>query len=168
MANFMTFLRVLLVVPIVLSVLEENYTLALTLTLVGALSDLVDGRIARKQGGNGIGKLLDPLADKVFVLSILIALVEVGRVSSIPVVLLLFRELGVSFLRSLSASQGILMGASGLGKLKTFLGFLSLMLIMSGFGLGNYVLWASVGLAYISFYDYARSYLKTSSGLNYP
>jgi len=127
MANFMTSLRILLIVPIVVSILENRFGVALVLTVLGALTDLIDGRVARKQGGgNNLGKLLDPLADKVFVLSILTALVEVGRVSSVPVIFLMLREFSVSFLRSLSASQGSVFGASQLGKLKTLTEFLAI------------------------------------------
>ncbi|WP_457600293.1 CDP-alcohol phosphatidyltransferase family protein [Hydrogenivirga sp.] len=170
MANFMTLLRILLVVPITASILTDRFLMAFILTLVGALTDLLDGRIARRNGsGNDFGKLLDPLADKVFVLSILITLVEVGAVSSVPVILLLLREFSVSFIRSLSASQGEVFGASYLGKVKTLTEFLALMTIISGYyTLGAYVLWISVGVAYLSFYDYVKTYLKTPSGLNYP
>ncbi|RLJ71365.1 CDP-diacylglycerol--glycerol-3-phosphate 3-phosphatidyltransferase [Hydrogenivirga caldilitoris] len=161
MANFMTLLRVLLVIPIAVSILKGSSTAALLLTLLGALTDLVDGKVARKNGGgNQLGKLLDPFADKIFVLSILIALVEVGLVSSIPVILLLLRELSVSFFRSLLAVQGVVLGASQLGKVKTLVEFLALIALIGGSQLGHYLLWTAVGLAYVSFYDYVKTYLK--------
>ncbi len=169
MANFMTLLRILLVLPIAVSILSDRNGVALILTILGALTDLVDGKVARKNGGSGdVGKLLDPFADKVFVLSILIALIEVGVVSSIPVILLLLREFSVSLLRSISASQGMVFGASQLGKLKTFTEFLALIFLLAGYQVGTYILWLSVGVAYLSFYDYVRSYLKAFTGVNYP
>ncbi|EDP76362.1 CDP-alcohol phosphatidyltransferase family protein [Hydrogenivirga sp. 128-5-R1-1] len=169
MANFMTFLRILIVIPIVASILNGQFGVAVVLTVLGAVTDLVDGRVARKQGGGkNFGKLLDPLADKVFVLSILTALVEVGRVGSVPVILLMLREFSVSFLRSLSASQGTVFGASQLGKIKTLTEFLAIVFILAGYGVGTLLLWLSILVAYVSFYEYLKVYLKSSAGLNYP
>ncbi|NPA40904.1 MAG: CDP-alcohol phosphatidyltransferase family protein [Aquificae bacterium] len=169
MANFLTVLRIVIALPIAILILEEQYTPAVILTLLGALSDFADGIVARKQKEDGgFGKILDPLADKVFVLSILIALVEVGKVSSIPVILLTFRELSVSVLRGTATFQGNPFGASLLGKAKTSAEFTAILLIMMGHSWGVPLLWVSVGLAYISFYDYAKTYLRTISGLNYP
>ncbi len=169
MANLLTVFRILITFPIIIAILQEQFRVALVLTLLGAFSDLIDGKIARQNGeDSSLGKLLDPLADKIFVLSILIALVETDRVSSLPVILLLLRELGISFFRSVAVSHGIVLGASFLGKLKAFLEFLSLILIIGGYPFGNYLLWLSVGAAYISAYDYIKTYLRTLSGLNYP
>ncbi len=168
MANIFTLFRVVVSLPIVLLVLNGSYTLALALAIAGALSDLVDGKVARSTGEhNGFGKILDPIADKIFVLSSLIALVEVGRISSIPVVLLIFRELSISLLRNSLALQGTFMGASFLGKLKTFMEFLSVTLLIYGHWTGEVFLWVSVALAYISFYDYIKLYRRLSD-LNYP
>jgi len=169
MANLMTLFRILVTVPLVLAILREQYEVAFVFALAGALSDAADGKIARLNGEeNSIGKLLDPLADKIFVLSTLIALVEVDRVGAFPVILLLLRELSVSFLRSFAVSQGVLISASLLGKLKTFLEFSAVLLLISGVEIGSYLLWMAIAVAYISVYDYARSYLKTLTGLNYP
>ncbi len=169
MANFLTLLRIVIVPPTAIFILREEYTPALVLIVLGALSDLLDGKVARRQGSdNGLGKILDPLADKVFILSILIAFVDVQKVSSIPVILLLFRELSLTLLRSSAITQGNLLGASPLGKLKTSLQFLSLMLLTVEQQAGNLLLWCSVGVAYLSLYDYLKSYLRNPSGLNYP
>ncbi|MDQ7038929.1 MAG: CDP-alcohol phosphatidyltransferase family protein [Aquificota bacterium] len=169
MANLMTLLRLALTFPTVVAVLKGDLKVALFLTILAGLSDMIDGRVARRSGNaNGVGKILDPYADKVFTLLTLIALVEAGMVSSVPVILITFRDLTVSFLRSLSAVQGNPLEASPLAKVKTFLLFSSLILILAGTGAGDEVLWVAVLTAYLSVYEYVRSYLRTISGLNYP
>ncbi len=169
MANALTLLRILLAVPTVLAIVGGQRDAALALILLGALSDLLDGKLARWGGEvTNLGKFLDPLADKIFILSALIALVDVDSVSSVPVILLLLRELSVSFVRSVVAAQGVVFEASVLGKFKTSLEFLALGLLTAGYPFGVHVLWASVFVAYLSAFEYLRAYLKVLSGLNYP
>jgi CDP-diacylglycerol--glycerol-3-phosphate 3-phosphatidyltransferase len=91
--------------------------------IVAALTDIVDGWLARRgQQVTHIGKLLDPLADKLIVSTALIVLVAIGRVPSWAtwmVVVIIGRELAVTGLRGLASSHGHVMAASGYGKLKT-------------------------------------------------
>ena len=169
MANVLTVLRIFLALPAVFAIVNNQLDVALGLVAVSALTDLLDGKLARMNGETtNLGKFLDPLADKIFVLSVLIALVDVGRVSSVPVVFLLLRELSVSFVRSFAASQGLVFEASLLGKFKTSLEFLAIFLLLTEYPFGIHVLWISVLAAYVSAYDYLRAYLKDISGLNYP
>ena len=155
--------------PTVVAILRGDLSIALVLAFLGSVSDAMDGLFARKNGrANGIGKILDPYVDKVFALSILVALVATGMVSPIPVVLLLFRDLSVSFLRTVAAVQGVILEASLLGKVKTFLEFTSIIAVLGGLSVGNVLLWCAVLVSYLSVYEYIRSYLKASSGLNYP
>ena len=91
---------------------------------IAAFSDLLDGWLARRgQQVTRIGKLLDPLADKLIVSTALIVLVGVGRIPDWAmwmVVVIVGRELAVTGLRGLASSQGQVMAASGYGKIKTF------------------------------------------------
>ena len=91
---------------------------------IAAFSDLVDGWLARRgQQVTRIGKLLDPLADKLIVSTALIVLVAIGRIppwATWMAVVIVGRELAVTGLRGLASSQGQVMAASGYGKLKTF------------------------------------------------
>jgi CDP-diacylglycerol--glycerol-3-phosphate 3-phosphatidyltransferase len=91
---------------------------------IAGFSDLLDGWLARRgQQVTRIGKLLDPLADKLIVSTALIVLVATGRVPSWAtwmVVVIVGRELAVTGLRGLASSQGQVMAASGYGKIKTF------------------------------------------------
>jgi CDP-diacylglycerol--glycerol-3-phosphate 3-phosphatidyltransferase len=94
--------------------------------ILAALSDILDGWLARRSDGAGItrmGKLLDPLADKLLVTTALIMLVAVGRVpvwAAGMVVVIVGRELAVTGLRGMASSDGHVVGASWQGKLKSF------------------------------------------------
>ena len=169
MANLLTFLRILLALPTALAVMNGQLNLALLIFLTGAFTDLVDGRLARMNGETtNLGKFLDPLADKILVLATLIALVEIDRVGALPVILLLLRELSITFVRSALAGQGIVLEASTLGKFKTSLEFLAVTLLLVEYPFGVHLLWVSVLVAYVSAYDYLKTYLRELSGLNYP
>jgi CDP-diacylglycerol--glycerol-3-phosphate 3-phosphatidyltransferase len=161
MANYITLLRFLLTFLAVPSILNQHHKLALLLILLGALSDWLDGDTARRRNEvSKLGVLLDPFVDKVFVLSCLSAYLYLGQVSPYAFVLLLIRELYISFLRSLAVEKGYLMSASSLGKLKTFVEFTSLVLLALGSPLSTPMLWFSVLLAYLSALDYTLNFFR--------
>src|ERR1700681_3826672 len=94
--------------------------LAAALFIVFSLTDTLDGQIARRRGTvSDFGKFLDPLADKLFVLSVLIVLVQEGLVAAWVVVVIFSRELIITLLRSVAATQGRVIAAAPLGKTKT-------------------------------------------------
>ncbi len=160
MANLITLLRFFLTFPTFYAVLEGHEKLSSALILLGALSDLLDGNLARRSGEkNRWGALLDPMVDKVFFLSVLSAFVYLQKVHPLSFVLLLIRELILSFLRSVSVEKGYIMQASYLGKTKAFFEFLSLFLLSLGSSAGNLALWIAVIFAYISMWDYMLKYL---------
>ncbi len=168
MANALSFFRILIALPVVGAILTDQITLALILFVLGSISDLIDGKVARERGEEGsLGKLLDPFADKVLVISALIALVDAGYLHSLPVILLTIRELAISFLRSIAVGQGIVIQASAMGKAKTFFENSAVIAFLAGFQASNLLLWSSVALAYISLYDYIKTYIRSVSGLNY-
>jgi len=92
------------------------------LFIAAAVTDVVDGWLARRgHGVTSIGKLLDPLADKMLVSAALILLLAVGRIplwAAGMVVVIVGRELAVTGLRSIASSEGYVVAATGLGKLK--------------------------------------------------
>jgi CDP-diacylglycerol---glycerol-3-phosphate 3-phosphatidyltransferase len=94
------------------------------LFIAAAISDLVDGWIARSwKQVTKVGKLLDPLADKLIVSTALIMLIAVGRLESwtaFMVVIIVGRELAVTGLRGIASADGTIMAASSLGKAKAF------------------------------------------------
>lgn len=161
MANYITFFRFLLTFLAVPSILNQHHKLALLFILLGALSDWLDGDTARRRNEvSKLGVLLDPFVDKVFVLSCLSAYLYLGQVSPYAFILLLIRELYISFLRSLAVEKGYLMSASSPGKIKTFAEFTTLVLLALGSPLGTPVLWFSVLLAYISALDYTLNFFR--------
>ena len=160
MANLLTTLRLILTAPIVVLILEDRLTPASFLILIGGLTDWFDGNFARKGDKSNFGKLYDPVVDKIFSLSIFIALVGIDKVDAVPVIFLAVRELLISLFRSLAAEKGIIMEASMLGKIKAFLEFASLFLITADIRGGEIALWLAIAFAYISAGDYLLTYLK--------
>ncbi|WP_027363771.1 CDP-diacylglycerol--glycerol-3-phosphate 3-phosphatidyltransferase [Desulfotruncus alcoholivorax] len=121
--NRLTLLRILMV-PVFLAVLSLRLPLgdyiAAGVFVLAACTDGLDGYIARKKKMiTALGKLLDPLADKLLVSSALIALVEMDRLSGWVAVIIIGREFAVTGLRSLATAEGVIISASKLGKIKT-------------------------------------------------
>lgn len=109
-----------LLVVILLSPSKEAGFWAAALFGAAAATDFIDGWLARKWGVvTVLGKFLDPLADKLIVMAALIMLIPHGRVPAWAVFLLLAREVVITGLRSIASSEGIVIEASDLGKIKT-------------------------------------------------
>lgn len=121
--NALTISR-LVAIPILMGLLLVDFPghdqIAAALFIVFSLTDTVDGQLARRTGRvSDLGKFLDPLADKLFVLAVLIVLVQEELVAAWVVVVIFSRELIITILRSLAASQGRVIAAAPLGKTKT-------------------------------------------------
>jgi CDP-diacylglycerol--glycerol-3-phosphate 3-phosphatidyltransferase len=111
-------------IPLLMAVLLIDFPghdqVAAALFIVFSLTDTLDGQIARRRGTESdFGKFLDPLADKLFVLSVLIVLVQEHLVAAWVVVVIFSRELIITILRSVASTQGRVIGAAPLGKTKT-------------------------------------------------
>ncbi len=132
LANKLTVLRMILV-PVFLicamfNTIIGNYV-ALAIFVIASITDKLDGYIARSRNEiTNFGKFMDPLADKLLVTSALIILVEKGIVSAWIVVIIIAREFIVSGLRTLAASQGVVIAASNLGKLKTVIQMIAIII----------------------------------------
>src|SRR5579863_962884 len=99
-----------------------------------AITDMLDGYLARKLGVVSVlGKFLDPLADKLIVMAALVWLVPMGRIAAWVVVLLLAREISVTGLRSVAASEGVVISAGREGKTKTALQMIGIVALVLGF-----------------------------------
>jgi len=121
--NALTISR-LAAIPVLMALLLLRFTghdqVAAGLFIIFSLTDTLDGQLARRRGSvSDLGKFLDPLADKLFVLSVLIVLVQEGLVAAWVVVVIFSRELIITILRSVAASQGTVISAAPLGKTKT-------------------------------------------------
>jgi len=111
-------------IPLLMALLLIDFPghdqVAAALFIVFSLTDTLDGQIARRRGiESDFGKFLDPLADKLFVLSVLIVLVQEHLVAAWVVVVIFSRELIITILRSVASTQGRVIGAAPLGKTKT-------------------------------------------------
>lgn len=129
--NLLTLLRIFFV-PFLVAVLVQtdialpapdgrsaNVPLALGIFLAAAMTDLLDGYLARKwKQITTIGTLLDPIADKLLISAALISLVQVRAVAGWMVILIVGREFAVSGLRAIAAAEGYTIHASDLGKTK--------------------------------------------------
>jgi CDP-diacylglycerol--glycerol-3-phosphate 3-phosphatidyltransferase len=121
--NVLTLSRLAAIPPLMLLLLLRfpgHDQWAAAMFIVFSLTDILDGEIARRRGTvSNFGKFLDPLADKLFVLSVLIVLVQEGLVAAWIVVVIFSRELIITILRSVAAAQGRVISAAPLGKTKT-------------------------------------------------
>ena len=135
--NLLTLGRILLI-PAVLVLLDQGgprdcYWAAIVYA-AAAVTDFFDGYIARKQGlVSVLGKFLDPLADKLIVMATLIWLVNLGRVETWVVVLLLAREFGITGLRSIASAEGMVIAAGDSGKAKTALQMVGILCLIIGY-----------------------------------
>lgn len=138
--------------------------LALAIFAVAALTDAVDGYLARSlREVTTFGKLADPIADKVLVAAALVSFVEFGELRAIPVIVILAREFLVTGLRIFAMAEGVVISASSLGKLKTIshVGLVLFILATRYFGIGVWgelakqvFLYLAVALAVVSGGEY--------------
>lgn len=124
--NKLTTLRVIMIPFFVFFLLwqnGENHTfrmIALALFIIASLTDLLDGKIARKYNlVTNFGKFMDPLADKLLVCSALICLIELNALPAWMVIIIISREFIISGFRLIAADNGIVIAASYWGKFKT-------------------------------------------------
>jgi CDP-diacylglycerol--glycerol-3-phosphate 3-phosphatidyltransferase len=99
-----------------------------------AFTDMLDGYLARRLGVESVlGKFLDPLADKLIVMAALVWMVPMGRIAAWVVVLLLARDISVTGLRSVAASEGVIISAGREGKIKTALQMIGIVALLLGY-----------------------------------
>ena len=123
-ANKLTMLRVILI-PIYLVIwhldFSFNYIVALAIFIVASVTDFIDGYIARHYNQvTDFGKFMDPLADKVLVLTAMICFCAMGRFPAWALVIVMAREFAVSGLRMVAVDNGRVIAAGWSGKVKTF------------------------------------------------
>ena len=123
--------------------------------IIASLTDAADGYIARKRGiVTNLGKFIDPLADKIMVVAVLVALVDIQRVPAWMVVVIISREFIVTGLRMIAASKGIVIAASKGGKLKTVSQIIGITLLIFNITGGMEVMWVAMFLTIWSGGDY--------------
>lgn len=119
-------------IPVFIVVFLMDYRIAAAVIFIlAALTDMLDGHIARKHNlVTNFGKLMDPLADKLLVMSALICMVEVGDVAGWMVVVILGREFIITGMRQVAAAQGIVIAAGTTGKIKTITQMIAIPLLI--------------------------------------
>lgn len=132
--NLLTLGRIVLIPPVIALLLldtpEGNFW-AMLLFAVAAVTDWLDGYLARRQGLESLlGKLLDPLADKLIVQAVLIICAELGRIPGWFVVLLLSREIAITGLRAIASQEGLRIEVVQAGKMKTALQLVGLVALI--------------------------------------
>ncbi len=122
--NKLTMLRVIMIPFFVIFLLVDitpyDKWIALAIFVIASLTDLADGKIARKYNLiTNFGKFMDPLADKLLVCSAMIALIELGRIPAWIVIVIIAREFIISGFRLVASDNGVVIAASYWGKFKT-------------------------------------------------
>jgi CDP-diacylglycerol--glycerol-3-phosphate 3-phosphatidyltransferase len=175
--TYLTLGRMCLVPLVVVFLISTEWFHAVVAAILfgaAAVTDWLDGMLARRRRQvTTLGKLLDPVADKLLVAAALISLVQVGRVDAWIVVLIVGRELAVTGLRGVSATQGMVMGSSDIAKYKTAFQYVAILLLIlektvpAGLEteyvyLSRGMLWAAMILTVVSGIEYfVRFYRNT-------
>ena len=175
--NKLTIFRVILIVPFVVLLLGGEVgwfgsnilipnLIALAIFIIASLTDLADGKIARKYNMvTNFGKFMDPLADKLLVCSALIALVELGRIPAWIVIIIIAREFIISGFRLVASDNGVVIAASYWGKFKTTFQMVMVCLMLVNVPgmeamwpwlnlLTQVVMWIALVLTVVSLIDY--------------
>ncbi len=162
--NKLTTFRVFLIPFFVVAVLLENTYpvlkwVALAIFIVASLTDLLDGKIARKYNlVTDFGKFMDPLADKLLVCSAMICLIELDRIPSWIVVIIIAREFTISGFRLIAADNGRVIAASYWGKFKTTFQMFMVILMLADIPalslVTNIIMWVALALTVVSLVDY--------------
>lgn len=164
--NKLTMFRVILIPFFVFFLLAPyfegygNYV-AVAIFIVASLTDLLDGKIARKYNlVTNFGKFMDPLADKLLVCSAMICLIELGLLPAWIVIIIIAREFIISGFRLIASDNGVVIAASYWGKFKTTFQMLMVIVLLLNFDipafkiLGTVLIWIATILTVVSLIDY--------------
>lgn len=161
--NKLTMFRVILipffVVFLLVDITSYDKWIALAIFVIASLTDLLDGKIARKYNlVTNFGKFMDPLADKLLVCSALICLIELAKIPSWIVIVIIAREFIISGFRLVASDNGIVIAASYWGKFKTTFQMVMICLMIADIEalklLTTITMWVAVVLTVVSLADY--------------
>jgi CDP-diacylglycerol--glycerol-3-phosphate 3-phosphatidyltransferase len=171
--NVLTYLRMASIPVIVVFLIPPATDLALNFAFMvfcaASITDYLDGILARRWNTvTSIGKLLDPLADKLLTTAVLIMLIPYGKVNAWLVFLIVGREIVVTGLRSIAVAHGLIINASRLAKNKMVSQTIALIFLMPAVAkvqttlnlIGTSFLWISLILSYISAMDYILNFYR--------
>ena len=172
--NAITLLRIGILPVLFLILLEpgEGMSLAIAiLFILAALTDLLDGYVARRYNMvTRMGKLLDPIADKIIMSAALVLLIPVGRAPAWVVALMVMRDFAVDGLRSMAAAEGHVIEASQLGKYKTVCQIIAVSALIIHYpiygidasSIGTAFLYVALALSLWSGCDYLVKFYRTT------
>ena len=176
--NKLTTFRVILIPFFVFFMLAPNMTginhyIAAAIFIVASLTDLLDGKIARKYNlVTNFGKFMDPLADKLLVCSAMICLIQTGQLAAWIVVIIIAREFIISGFRLVASDNGVVIAANYWGKFKTVSQMAMIIVLIADFGgvfdmVGTVLIWIATALTVISLVDYvwANREVLTKGGM---
>ena len=167
--NQLTIFRMILIVPFIILLLGGNAgwfldsavtdIIALVIFIVASLTDMIDGKIARKYNLiTNFGKFMDPLADKLLVCAALIALIELQRIPAWVVIVIISREFIISGFRLVASDNDVVIAASYWGKFKTTFQMIMVCLMIANIPalqlVTDIVMWVALALTVISLIDY--------------
>ena len=161
--NKLTMFRVILIPLFVVFMLVDitlyDKWIALAIFIIASLTDLLDGKIARKYNlVTNFGKFMDPLADKLLVCSALICLVALDKIPAWMVIVIIAREFIISGFRLIASDNGVVIAASYWGKFKTTFQMVMICLMIADIAaisvLTTVVMWVAVVLTVVSLVDY--------------
>ncbi len=171
--NVLTYLR-MASIPLIVALLippssDFNLQLAFVIYVIAALTDWLDGILARRRNTvTSIGKLLDPLADKLLTSAVLIMLIPYGKVYSWLAFLIVGREIVITGLRAIAVGQGWIISPSRMGKNKMVSQSVAFIFLLQPIPqitqttdiIGSALLWVSLVLGYVSAVDYFVNFYK--------
>lgn len=138
--------------------------IAAIIFVAASFTDFLDGYLARKNNlVTNYGKIMDPLADKLLVLTALIALAVQNKLAIWVVIIILARELGITSLRAVASSEGIVIAAGPWGKLKTVTQMVAIVLLILGWPFGTALIYLAVVLTILSAADYVMKFSRQVS-----
>lgn len=163
--NKLTILRVILIPFFLVALMVEEIPagkwIALALFCIASLTDMLDGKIARKYNLiTNFGKFMDPLADKLLICSAMIAMIELDRIPCWVVIVIIAREFIISGFRLVASDNGVVIAAGWWGKVKTVVQMIMIIVLICDFGgeiaaVIEYILiYAALALTVISLVDY--------------
>lgn len=161
--NKLTLFRVVLIPFFVLFMLVDitayDKWIALVIFIIASLTDLLDGKIARKYNlVTNFGKFMDPLADKLLVCSALICLVALAKIPAWIVIIIIAREFIISGFRLIASDNGVVIAASYWGKFKTTFQMVMICLMIADIEaislITTIIMWIALILTVVSLVDY--------------
>ncbi len=164
--NILTLIRILMVPFLLIFMLVDsmqNFIIALIIFSIASFTDFLDGYIARKYNLiTKLGKLIDPLADKILTISAFVALTYLNLINPWIVIAIISREFIVSGFRMVAASEGRVIAASYWGKLKTNFQMFTIIVILlspyfdliNNYSISDILAWITLALTIISAVDY--------------